>query len=96
MPAVLHWLLRLICYGALVIVLAGLASLVFVTEMGVCPSLDESQIACSAPFYERIASFGMSVVLISVFTGLPGLLAIAGLVMLGYDVGNLLSRSKSR
>ena len=95
MPKVLHWLLRLICYGALIVVLAGLASLVFVSKMNVCPTLDESQIACTTAFYESLASFGMSVVLISVFTGLPGLLAIAGLIMLGYDVG-LLARSRAR
>jgi len=84
---------KLICYLALLAVLAGIASLVFVSTMDVCPRLDEGDIACTNPFYESLASFGMVVVLATVFTGLPGLLALGGVVFLIRDLLNLRRRS---
>jgi hypothetical protein len=73
---------KILCYLALACELAAIACLALVTELGVCPRLDEGGIECVSPIYESIASFGTAVVLMTVFTGLPGLLALGGIVFL--------------
>ncbi len=78
-------ILKLLCYAALALVLAGIAALVYVTKTGGCPRLDEGAVQCISPFYESLGNFGQGVVLVTAFTGLPGLLAIAGLVFLVRD-----------
>src|ERR1700724_2357050 len=86
MMRLLILLLKLVCYVALGLVLAGIAALVFVTKMGLCPRLDEGAVECVSPFAESLGNFGLGVVLVTAFTGLPGLLAIAGLVILIRDL----------
>jgi hypothetical protein len=86
MGRVLFILFKAACYLTLVFVVAGVASLVVVTELGVCPRLNEGGISCISPGYEGLAKFGLTVVLGSVFTGLPALLALAGLVFLVRDL----------
>ena len=88
-------LFRLICYLALVLVVSGVGSLILVSKLDVCPTLNESQIQCITPFYESLGNYGMGVTLITVFTGLPGILAIVGLIFLGYDLGDLLRKPDS-
>jgi hypothetical protein len=73
---------RFVCYAALAVVASGIAALVYVVKMGGCPRLDEGSVECISPFYEAVGGYGMSVVMATVFTGLPGILALAGLVML--------------
>ncbi|MFI5014996.1 MAG: hypothetical protein ACHQAY_21895 [Hyphomicrobiales bacterium] len=75
-------LLKAVSYLALALVSAGIGALVFVAETGLCPRLDEGAVDCVSPFAERLGNFGLGVVLAIVFTGLPGLLAVAGLVFL--------------
>jgi hypothetical protein len=93
MGRVLLILLKVACYLALVVVLAGVASLVLVSALGVCPQLTEGGVSCSSAGYQDLAHFGLSVVLASVFTGLPALLAIGGLVFLVRDLRRWRSRA---
>ena len=86
---------KLVCYIALIVVTAGVASLIVVSYLGDCPSLNESMVQCRSPFYESLGRFGMGVTLITVFTGLPGILAIIGLIHLGYDLGDLLRKPEN-
>jgi len=90
----LLWLLRLACYGGLLFVVTGIASLVFVSTLGVCPELNEGNIRCDTQFYKEIADYAMVVLLLTVFTGIPGLLAIGGVVFAFFDVRALRRRSK--
>ena len=92
MQRILWLLFKFVSYLALLIVAAGIASLVLVFKLDVCPRLDEGGITCVTPFYEQIASFGVGVALATVFTGLPGLLAIAGVVFLVRDLLSLARR----
>lgn len=68
-------ILRIVCYAALACVVAGFASLLLLSAAGVCSSLNEGNISCDTPFYTEIAKLGMTVALLSVFTGLPLLAA---------------------
>ena len=80
--AVLYLILRLICYCALAIVVAGFASFALLGALDVCPRLDTGSISCNTQFLEGLAEFSLAVMLVSVFTGLPLLLALAGLFFL--------------
>ncbi len=80
MRGVLYLIFRLICYVALAVVLSGFAALALVSLLGACPNLSTGSVSCTSPFYQSVAEYGISIVLVTVFTGLPGLLAIAGAV----------------
>ena len=75
--------LKIICYVALGALLAGFAVL---AARDICPRLDEGGIACVSPVFEVIASIAMAIVLLSVFTGLPAVLALGGLIFLAFDL----------
>jgi hypothetical protein len=79
-------ILKIICYVALGALLAGFAVLAFIVVLDVCPRLDEGEISCVSPVFEVIASIGMAIVLLSVFTALPALLALGGLIFLAFDL----------
>ena len=93
MARVLLLILKLLCYLALLVVLAGIGSLVLVIKLNECPMLMEGEVSCATPFFESVASFGMAVVLTTVFTGLPGLFAVGGLVFLIRDLLHLRRKS---
>jgi len=78
----LYLTLRVICYCALALVVAGFGSFFLLGAFDVCPRPDPGSISCNTPFQESLASFGLGVMLVSVFTGLPLLLALAGLFFL--------------
>ncbi len=82
------FVLRLVCYVALAIVVCGIGAMVLVSMLDVCPTLHEGGINCNAPFYQHIAEFGMTVLLLTVFTGFPALLAIGGIVFLARDIAH--------
>ncbi len=75
-------LVRWICYLALAVVVAGFASMFILSASGACPTLGTGGIVCTTPFYKELATYGLTIVLLTVFTGLPGLLAIAGVFFL--------------
>lgn len=82
------FVLRLVCYVALAIVVCGVGAMVFVSMLDVCPTLHEGGISCNAPVYQHLAEFGMTVLLVTVFTGFPALLAIGGIVFLARDIAH--------
>jgi len=73
---------RWLCYASLVVVLGGFLGAMLLSGLDLCPTFNEGGISCISPFYERLATWSMTVMLLTVFTGLPGLLAIAGAVQL--------------
>jgi hypothetical protein len=79
-------ILKIICYVALGALLAGFAVLAFLGVLDICPRLDEGGISCVSPVFEVIASIAMAIVLLSVFMGLPALLALGGLIFLAFDL----------
>ena len=84
---VLFWrILRILCYLALVIVLAGFVSLVFPFVTDNCANQSGGTVSCTNPFYRDMFEFGFTVVMFSIFTGLPGLLALGGIVFLVKDL----------
>ncbi|WP_421856992.1 hypothetical protein [Oricola sp.] len=86
-------LFRWLCYAALAYVVAGFGSLILLSLMDVCPRLDTGAIECVSETYTSIAKFGMGAALISVFTGLPLLLALLGLFFLLRWLVKTLSKS---
>ena len=75
--------LKIICYVALGALLAGFAVL---GVLDICPRLDEGGISCVSPAFEVVAGIAMAIVLLSVFMGLPSLLALGGLIFLAFDL----------
>jgi hypothetical protein len=74
---------RLLCYLALAIVVAGILAAIVVAQTGGCPRFDEGAVQCISPFYEQLGYFALAVLLSSFITGLP---AIAGVVFLIRDL----------
>jgi hypothetical protein len=79
-------ILKVICYVALGALLAGFAALAVLGALDICPRLDEGGISCVSPAFEVIASIAMAIVLLSVFMGLPALLALGGFIFLVFDL----------
>ncbi len=79
-------LVRIFCHLGLAFVLSGLAAMIIVSGLGVCPRFDEGAISCTTSFYTGVAQFAMTVMLLTVFTGLPALLALGGAVFLVIDL----------
>lgn len=82
------FVLRLVCYVALAIVVCGIGAMVLVSMLDVCPTLHEGGISCNEPVYQHLAEFGMTVLLLTVFTGFPALLAIGGIIFLARDIAH--------
>lgn len=76
--SVLFLLFRLLCYVALVVVVAGFGAMIILTSTGVCPQLGTGGVTCATPFYQNLGEFSLAVMLVSVFTGFPLLLAFTG------------------
>ena len=75
---VLYLIFRIVCYCALAVVLAGLGALVLATASGSCSSSGGMSMSCDSDLWKALADFGLTILLLTVFTGVPGLLAIAG------------------
>lgn len=88
--------LRVASYAALILFVGGVASIVLISETGVCPRFDEGAVECTSPIYETIGGIGLLVVFGSVFTVLPALLALCGLVFLVRDARGVLRRREPR
>lgn len=82
----LYWIvLRSICYLGLLFVASGVGALALVHGLGGCPTLATGETGCTGPFYQAVYDWGVSVLVITAFKGLPGLLALGGLVFLVRD-----------
>src|SRR5260370_40112340 len=84
MAQTLLGILKIICYVAWGVLLAGFVVLAVLGVLDICPRLDEGGISCVSPAFEVIASIAMAIVLLSVFMGLPDLLALGGLIFLAF------------
>ena len=76
--SVLFLLFRLLCYVVLVVVIVGFGAMIVLTATGACPQLGTGDVTCSTPFYPSLGEFSLAVMLASVFTGFPLLLAFTG------------------
>lgn len=76
---VVFLLFRLVCYLALAVVLLGFGASFLLPLTGACSSISTGGVVCSSPFYKQLGDFSLGVMLITVYTGLPGLLALAGI-----------------
>lgn len=88
------WLLlplRLIGYFCLFIVIAGFLVAFGLPASDLCRS-NGPGIACDSDGLQTIADFGLTILYLSVFTGIPLLLAGIGVVFLGLDIGRWLHR----
>ena len=86
MRSAVFLLLRLICYPALAVMLAAGAALAIVWVNGQCPPFDEIGVTCATRFSQRLADFGLSVAWFSAPTGIPGIPALGGAVLLVLDL----------
>lgn len=78
-------IVRWISYAALLLVVTTFGTLIALSLMGVCASLNEGGVTCETPFYTAIAEYAITVMLLTVFTGLPALFAMLGLYFLIRD-----------
>lgn len=85
MKSLLWGLLRILCYVSLAVVMFGILSLFVPVSMGACQTSSGS-IDCISPVYQKLNELGYGIVLATVFTGLPGLLAMGGIYFLVSDI----------
>lgn len=77
---------KAICYLALAIVLSGIAAILIVEGFSLCRALDDPARQCSSAFGSALVTWGTGVLMLTVFTGLPALLALLGIVFLVRDL----------
>ena len=77
---------RVVCYAVLLFVIAGAVSLFAPFMLGLCRNASGGTVSCTDPVYRDMFEFGFGVILMSIFTGLPALLALAGLVFAIFDL----------
>jgi hypothetical protein len=81
MKAVFFLLLRLICYLALLVVLAAGLSLIVVSLNGQCPRISSGiGVTCATRLSQRLADFGLDVMGYTLDYGYPIVLAVGGLI----------------
>ena len=86
MPAGVWRFLRFICYTALFVAVAGVASLVLPFALDVCRDAGGNQMTCDTPIYRKIFEAGFTIVMFGAFTGLPAGLAAGGVGFLLHDI----------
>ena len=84
--SVIWWIVRIICYAALAMVIIGSISLFVPFALDLCSNQSGGTVKCTAPFYRGVFEFGFVTVMMSVFTGIPTLLALGGIGFLIKDV----------
>lgn len=77
----LSLILRIICYLALVLVVGSVVAMAAAMTFGGCTQSGDS-VACASPVAEGAANAANIVMLTSVFTGIPVLLALGGVFFL--------------
>jgi hypothetical protein len=80
-----YLLLRVVCYPALVVVLAAGLALIFVSINGQCPPISEIGVTCVTSLSQYAADFGLGVAGFALNTGVPIVLAVGGLIFLMRD-----------
>ncbi len=82
-------LLRVICYAALAIVVFGAIALFAPFILGLCQNASGGTIKCTDPTYRWFFETGFTIVMMSIFTGVPSLLALGGI---GFAIRDVLFR----
>lgn len=80
---------RLIGYASLLAVVVGFSAVFGLQALDLCQS-NGPGIACESQALQAIADFGLTTLYVSVFTGIPLILAFFGLIFLGLDLGRWL------
>ena len=90
----LFWIIaRIVGYAMLGLVVAGSLSLILPFALDFCQNQSGGIITCSDPIYRDIFEFGFTVVMMSVFTGAPMLLALVGLAFVVTDIIKAMRKS---
>lgn len=85
--------LRLVCYGMLALMLAFAAAMAVLLISGACVAAGPAY-ACTGQTAQTLADLALSLLLLSVFTGLPLLLALGGVAFAVIDGIALLQRKQ--
>ncbi|MCC2111008.1 MAG: hypothetical protein KDJ16_03130 [Hyphomicrobiales bacterium] len=91
----LFLLFRLFCYAALAAVIAAFALLALLPAIGACTTIGSGGITCGSPWATEAATYAFSIVLLTVFTGIPALFALAGAGFLVHGLYRRHSASRS-
>lgn len=86
---------RIICYAVLAVVIAGVISLFAPFMLGLCRNASGGTVSCTDPLYRDIFEFGFGTVLMTIFTGVPALLAVGGMIFAGLDLARYLRRRRT-
>ncbi len=79
-------MVRLVCYGALLVAVLCIAALKLPLLLDVCRDGGIGELVCDTPIYKAIFETGFSVAMFSAFTGLPVGLAAGGVGFLLRDL----------
>ena len=86
-----RWLARF-CVAMLIVVVTAYVLLWLLPALGFCSNINTGGAACPGPISQGLAEFALSVLILSVFTGIPVLLALIGAVILCFRVVRHLRR----
>ncbi len=92
----LFLILRIVCYGALAVVALGFLGMIVFSQPDMCSSFSTGSISCKSPAIEELAKLTMGLLLVSVFTGLPIVLALGGVFFAVRDASPHLVRAYRR
>jgi len=80
-------ILRTLCYVAFAVVGTALAIVLLNEATGFCPGFNANTgITCGGAWYEGPANFAMGIVMLSLLSLVPAVLAIAGLIFAIVDL----------
>lgn len=77
---------RIVCYGALAFALSGVVGMWLVNSFGGCESFNEAAIKCPASWSQGLAEWSLMVFILTIFTGVPLLLALGGVLFAIVDL----------
>ncbi len=79
-------ILRFVCYLTLATVILSFTLIAVLPAVGACSSITTGGISCSSPLSKELAEIGLGMVLLTVFTGVPALFAMAGVIFSLHDI----------
>lgn len=76
---------RVVCYGALAVTVAGLSARILPLAFNLCRDGGAGKITCDGIVLRHVFDFGFDVIMFAAFTVLPVILALIGAVFLLRD-----------
>jgi len=74
-------LFRLVCYAALAVIGAAVLVVALTEAFNLCPGYSANTgLSCGGAWYEGLANVAMGIVMMSLLTLVPAVLAVAGLI----------------